>query len=67
MKVAVAQKVSKKPDLIIPLIEEEDCYKLSKENATSWELKTNPGVADSPTYKLIMQSSKEVTVYLLLF
>ena len=54
MKVAVAQKVSKKPDLIIPLIEEEDCYKLSKENATSWELKTNPGAADSPTYKLMV-------------
>ena len=55
MKVAATSKSSKKPEIIIPLIEEDESYKLTKDNATSWELKTVPTDAASPTYKLMVR------------
>ena len=56
MKVVVPSNTpSKKKELIIPLLEEDDSYKLTKDNATSWELRTVPGNNDSPTYKLMVR------------
>ena len=41
--------------IIFPLIEDDEEYKLSKTNSTSWELKTVPGDANSPTYKVLVR------------
>ena len=55
MKIAQPKSSSKKPNIIIPLVEEDESYKLSKDNATSWELRTVPTNAASPTYKLMVR------------
>ena len=56
MKVAATSKSSnKKPEVIFPLLEDEDSYKLSKDNATLWELWTVPANNASPTYKLMVR------------
>ena len=56
MKVAPSSnKMSKKAAIIIPLEEEADEYKLSKDNSTSWELRTVPTNANSTTYKVLVR------------
>ena len=54
MKVASSSnKPSKKVEYIIPLADDESHHKLTKANSVSWELRTIPADADSPTYKYL--------------
>ena len=55
MKIAASSstKPSKKVDYIIPLGDDESHHKLTKANSVSWELRTVPADADSPTYKYL--------------
>ena len=55
MKIAPTKSSPKKPPILIPLVEEDDSYKLSKDNATSWELRTVPTNNASPTYKVMVR------------
>ena len=57
MKIAPSStsKTSNKPNIIFPLVEDDEEYKLSKNNSTSWELKTVPNDANSPTYKVMVR------------
>ena len=57
MKVAFASsnKPSKKVEYIIPLKCDEAHHKLTKENSVSWELRTIPANANSPTYKVLVR------------
>ena len=65
MKIAASSgKPSRKVDLIIPLADDEEHHKLTKENSlTWWEPRTVPGDANSPTYKVqvrILSGSESV-------
>ena len=56
MKIAPPSNTkSKKPDIIFPLVEDDEEYKLNKNNSTSWELKTVPTDNTSPTYKVMVR------------
>ena len=53
MKIAASSgKPSRKVDLIIPLADDKEHHKLTKENSLTWEPRTVPGDANSPTYKV---------------
>ena len=41
----------KRSDLILPLKEDPELYRLDKTNSVSWELSSQPGVAGAATYK----------------
>jgi hypothetical protein len=41
--------------VLLPLEEEDKLYDLKKSNSHYWELKTQPGVDDSPTYQIQMR------------
>ena len=45
---------SKKMHHVLPLEEDAKPRKLDKSNSVSWELKTNPADADSPTHKMMV-------------
>ena len=53
MKVVVAKDVGylKTSDHILPLQDDPNLYKLDKTNSVSWDLRTIPADANSPTYK----------------
>ena len=54
MKIAASSgKPSRKVDLIIPLADDEEHHKLTKENSLTWEPRTIPTSNTSPTYILI--------------
>ena len=55
MKIAPTKSSPKKPPILIPLVEEDDSYKLPKDNTTSWELRTVPTNNASPTYKVMVR------------
>ena len=53
MKIAASSgKPSRKVDLIIPLADDEEHHKLTKENSLTWEPRTRPTDANSPTFKV---------------
>ena len=49
---ASSGKPSRKVDLIIPLADDEEHHKLTKENSLTWEPRTVPTDANSPTCKV---------------
>ena len=56
MKIAPPSNTKRmKPTIMFPLVEDDEEYKLNKNNSTSWELKTLPTVANSPTYKVMVR------------
>ena len=64
MKIAASSgKPSRKVDYIIPLADDEEHHKLTKENSITWEPRTVPTDNTSPTYKVqvrILSGSESV-------
>jgi len=57
MKVATPKSdgPQKKAEPILTLVDDESSYELTKANSASWDVKVNPGEADSASYKLIVR------------